>query len=177
MDRNHAPTCAFVLAMTALAFAMASTGAVAQPSAEAQGTLTAHATIDGPAGDEFTTCQFYVRGHGVAGASGTATFFHAPNGTFEPASQEVAFEGTANGTGGFDFVAGPFEVPAGSPEASRANTILANVTTETGFEELFLQGLKLTCPTAEVPFFTSPLALVLGTAGLLGAGLVLRRKR
>ena len=169
------------LAIAGLALVLLAPGTAAQSDNGFPGDLTVHATLDGPAGTEFETCQFYVRGHGAPGANGTVTFYYAPNGTFEPAVQELAFSSTVNATGGFDFVAGPFDVPVRLDPAHdplRANELWARIVTEEGEVVWFLQGLDLVCPpAAEVPFFTSPLAIGLGMAGILGAGLVLRRKR
>ena len=146
-----------------------------------EGDLTVHTTLDAPAQTEAETCVFYVRGHGAPGSEGTVTFLYAPNGTFEPMTQELAFEGTANATGGFDFVAGPFDVPVRVDPAQdpmRANLLVANITTDDGSVQWFLQGLRLTCrPNVEVPFFTSPLAIVLALAGIVATGFVLRRRR
>lgn len=180
MDPRLVRRGATLLTASAVALLMLATGAAAQSDDGSPGDLTVHATLDGPAGTEFETCQFYVRGHAAPGLNGTVTFYYAPNGTYEPEVQELAFAGTVNATGGFDFVAGPFDVPVRLDPAQdpiRANELVARIMTEDGEVRWFLQGLDLTCPPAEVPFFTSPLALGLGLVGILGAGLVLHRKR
>ena len=62
-----------------------------------------------------------VRGHGVASATGNVTFYYAPNGTYEPTRVELAFEGTANDDGTYDFPrAGPGR--RRSPPRSDAST-------------------------------------------------------
>lgn len=164
-----------------LALVIALPGGAATDEDGFEGDLTVHATLDGPAGTKFDTCEFYVRGHGAPGANGTVTFYYAPNGTYEPEVQELAFESTVNATGGFDFVAGPFAVPVRLDPAQdpmRANELVARIMTEDGQVLWFLQGLDLTCvPHAEVPFFTSPLAIGLAMVGIVATGFVLRRKR
>ena len=181
MDASLARWRVTLLAASALTLALLAPGGVAQSDDGFPGDLTVHATLDGPAGTEFETCQFYARGHGAPGANGTVTFYYAPNGTYEPTIQELAFSSTVNATGGFDFVAGPFDVPVRVDPAHdpmRANDLVARIMTEEGEVIWFLQGLDLVCPpSAEVPFFTSPMALGLGLVGILGAGMVLYRKR
>jgi hypothetical protein len=150
--------------------------AYAQATGDAQGSLTFHETADGQATTTIAACQFFVRGHGVAGASGAVVFLYAPDGTYQPGQRPLNFTGTANATGGFDFVAGPFEIPA-DDGAGDADLIMVNVTVGQSYQELSGQP-DLSCsgmPETDMPFLTAPLTLA--AVGLVGAFATIPRRR
>lgn len=148
------------------------------------GTVKVHddETVEPPTENQpHVSCDFWIEGFGLNDASGYIEFFSWPptgdGSMVTPTGASLTWTGSADEKGNFDFLNGPYQLPAGHYRVE-IYTFDGHPGNESHYAKSKVFWVDECQPTTEIPFFPTAISVGLAAVGVVAVmGFVILRRK